>query len=494
MVLIILFGLFLRLHLLLHSYTGFAQPDNYIYYSIAKQTLTNHLSITSTLSGFPSHNPYTEKPLLIYQVLLFSPFLSIYYNMLLLPLLYSVALIFFLFLFARKLSGSSKIGLLGAFLGATSIASLNVTSAMQYRGGSFVPILLLLSLYLLASGIEAYKKHIKLLSIAFCGILFVAMFFLWNGAAYILPVLALSIIGIAFKERLTGSKIIIVMFLLIILASVIMLVIPQGRNLILGALPIGSNNTIAELQSPTLSTFFADFGLLPIFALVGFTYLFKKKVLKSYEVFVLSMVFITGPLAFLAQRWASIFYIPLILLSIIGITALLNLNQEDRLKLIIYLLIALLVIAQLSVALAYFYETKPDTSAHIGKYLGWIDGNTPTNATFLTLWQDGSVIEGWANRQSYTDSVIGQNSTRMAQFSHFLFAKAGNYSYLQKVRPDYLVIHKYWLNYTTGIALEGNLDANMSISGTNFQALENGTFDFPLAYRTANTLIYRIKA
>ena len=494
MVLIILFGLFLRLHLLLHSYTGFAQPDNYIYYSIAKQTLTNHLSITSTLSGFPSHNPYTEKPLLIYQVLLFSPFLSIYYNMLLLPLLYSVALIFFLFLFARKLSGSSKIGLLGAFLGATSIASLNVTSAIQYRGGSFVPILLLLSLYLLATGLEAFRKRTKLLGMILCGILFVGMLFLWNGAAYTLPVLALSIIGIAFKERLTGSQIIIVMFLLIVLTSAIMLVMPAGRNLILGALPIGSNNTIAELQSPTLSTFFADFGLLPIFALVGFVYLYKKKALQSYEVFALSMVFITEPLALLAQRWSSIFYVPLILLSVIGVKALLRLNQQDRLKLIIYLLIALLVIAQLSVALAYFYETMPDTSARIGQYLAWIDSNTPANTTFLTLWQDGSVIEGWANRQSYTDSVIGQNSTRMAQFSHFLFAKAGNYSYLQKVNPDYLVVHRYWLNYTTGIALEGNLNANMSISGTNFQALENGTSNFPLVYQTANTLIYKIKA
>jgi asparagine N-glycosylation enzyme membrane subunit Stt3 len=86
----------------------------------------------------------------------------------------------------------------------------------------------------------------------------------------------------------------------------------------------------------------------------------------------------------------------------------------------------------------------------------WMKANTPTNATVLALWPDGSVVEGWGNRTSYMDSVGGENGTRIYPFSKFLFNTTPDSSYLYEIgKPEYLIARTFWYQELGGIAQEG---------------------------------------
>jgi len=88
--------------------------------------------------------------------------------------------------------------------------------------------------------------------------------------------------------------------------------------------------------------------------------------------------------------------------------------------------------------------------------MAWMKNNTPSNATVLTLWPDGSVVEAWANRTSYMDSVAGENGTRIYYFSRFLFNTSDDPQYLYSIgKPDYLVARTFWFDEIGGIAQEG---------------------------------------
>ena len=90
--------------------------------------------------------------------------------------------------------------------------------------------------------------------------------------------------------------------------------------------------------------------------------------------------------------------------------------------------------------------------------MSWMRNNTPSNATVLALWPDGSVVEGWANRTSLMDSVGGQSNPRIINFSDWLFETSPNPAYLYSVdRPQYLVVRNFWLAELGGIAIEGNV-------------------------------------
>lgn len=130
--------------------------------------------------------------------------------------------------------------------------------------------------------------------------------------------------------------------------------------------------------------------------------------------------------------------------------------------------------------------------------LSWLHTNTSPNATILTLWPDGSVVEGYAQRQSYTDSMMSLNPTAAAAFEHFLYAKEGNYTYLLDVHPSYLLVRRTWLEESIGMLLEAGLPLNTSYQGTNLQQFlqlnDTAPPPFPVVYRNNNTIIYAINA
>lgn len=87
----------------------------------------------------------------------------------------------------------------------------------------------------------------------------------------------------------------------------------------------------------------------------------------------------------------------------------------------------------------------------------WLKANTASNATVLALWPDGSVVEGWANRTSYMDSVGGENGPRIYYFAQWLANDTPSTQYLDSIgRPQYIVARQYWLTELQGLIAEGS--------------------------------------
>ncbi len=109
----------------------------------------------------------------------------------------------------------------------------------------------------------------------------------------------------------------------------------------------------------------------------------------------------------------------------------------------------------------------------------WLRNNTPSNATVLAVWPDGSVVEGWANRQSSVDSVNGQNPVLIKGFANFIFNDTPDSQYLlnQTHRPEYLVARYYWMSEYGGLLLETGMNNTNGYSIYQFQgaSLLNGS-------------------
>ncbi len=99
----------------------------------------------------------------------------------------------------------------------------------------------------------------------------------------------------------------------------------------------------------------------------------------------------------------------------------------------------------------------------------WFKNNSPANSVALTLWPDGSVVEGWANRTSVTDSVGSQNASKANPFAAWLFNSSSDPQFLSSKingKPDYFIARYTWMIETQGIYTESNLTANASLYGS----------------------------
>ncbi len=122
-------------------------------------------------------------------------------------------------------------------------------------------------------------------------------------------------------------------------------------------------------------------------------------------------------------------------------------------------LAVLLLLTVYDTVASVFTTTQADD---IGpQFLGammWMRNNTPANATVLSLWADGSVIEGWANRTGFTDTVGGENASRIYSSSRFLLNTSADTQYLYEIgRPQYIVVRRFWFQEITSIATEANV-------------------------------------
>lgn len=88
----------------------------------------------------------------------------------------------------------------------------------------------------------------------------------------------------------------------------------------------------------------------------------------------------------------------------------------------------------------------------------WMRNNTPANATVAAVWTDGSVVEGWANRTSYIDSVGGEKLTKIEPFNKWLFNTSNDPSFLYSIdKPNYLVSRVFWYAELQGLLIEANI-------------------------------------
>ena len=95
--------------------------------------------------------------------------------------------------------------------------------------------------------------------------------------------------------------------------------------------------------------------------------------------------------------------------------------------------------------------------------LGWIHNNTAPNSVILTLWPDGSLVEGVANRTSVTDSVGSQNRSKADPFAAWVFNTSTDGNFLTgriNGKPNYLLVRYTWLLETSGIYTEAQFNAS----------------------------------
>jgi hypothetical protein len=121
--------------------------------------------------------------------------------------------------------------------------------------------------------------------------------------------------------------------------------------------------------------------------------------------------------------------------------------------------------------------------------LTWMKNNTASNATVLTLWPDGSVVEGVANRTSVTDSVGSQNAAKGDLFAAWLLNDSSDPGFLlanYTGMPQYLLVRYFWLQAESGgIFTEAKINSSL--------ASYYGISEFASVNSTSNSsaLLYR---
>ena len=133
-------------------------------------------------------------------------------------------------------------------------------------------------------------------------------------------------------------------------------------------------------------------------------------------------------------------------------------------------LLAALAVSLFFIASQYIVGLYPadNINPQFIQAMAWMRNNTPGSSVVLTLWPDGSLVEGIANRTSVTDSVGSQNASKANPFGAWLFNSSPDPGFLTSSingRPDYLVVRTSWMLETGGIYTESNISANASDYG-----------------------------
>ena len=199
--------------------------------------------------------------------------------------------------------------------------------------------------------------------------------------------------------------------------------------------------------------------------------IFTEKHSGEYFIIILAYFAATMYLQANAVRFNSLVAVPIAILSAMSIYAIGRFIYDRKAMLygrfkavnLYYMLVAIVVV--LVVYYTYLGSSAFAQADGIDQYFlnatVWMRNNTPANATFLTIWPDGSVIEGWGNRTSLTDSVGGQNGALIAGFARFLFNDSNDPQYLYSVgKPDYILARPYWFQLSGGIAEEGSVNTS----------------------------------
>lgn len=290
----------------------------------------------------------------------------------------------------------------------------------------------------------------------------------------------------------------------------------------------GSGNiysTTQELQSPFSPAergfLWDSFGFQLVLAPIGaILFLFlahlhgntkhikKGKItLNMYYSFVVifSYLFWMAYLQFGAIRYNSMFSIPLALFSAYAIYLGVRLFSNWRLNVAgtlvpvnaIYAGFIFAILA-MQVGMTYSQSATSGQADGINPYflqaMSWMANNTAANSKVLALWPDGSVVEGWAHRQSYMDSVTGENSSRIAPFAQYILNVTPDTQYLTTDgpggawHPDYIVARYFWNDEIGGIAVEGNITKNLTDYGfSQLTSMTNSKVNNTIVYQFNNS-------
>ncbi len=283
---------------MLHDY-GFYEPDGFYYYSVIRATVNNHFSIPAVLStsGWPSAGTVAEAHGIYWLVL--APYavlqyfgISYYTVMRLIPVVFALLDMLAAYLFSRYLSKDRVFGLLVIAFVALSMGNAARTSALIFRGDTFITFFLLMSLVFFIEVFRQESRNRKLVFAAAAGITLALGNLVWNGApfadaTFLLSFVALTLSAFAFRKDAIiegGKYIILSIFIWYALANLANLagIIPQQQLLGLSYFPIYvlvafawllvyylSKNAVSIMRNPALRV-----GLIVLGVVVGVSLLF----------------------------------------------------------------------------------------------------------------------------------------------------------------------------------------------------------------------------
>jgi len=509
LLLILVLGAALRLYpAMVHWNNMFAEPDVYIYYSVASQTLANHLTITSMLSGVPPR-AYSEYPGLVLfpAIISYLTGISVYSIIEFSPVLMGLLGIIAVYLLAYEFMKNRWMALFAAFLYSVLPAILYRSIAGEYRGEVFVPVFLAFAMLLL---IKMNRKNMIWTVPSFVGLTALSIAW-WSGGMYAVIVPILFFVSAAIftylpkvlrrtaykpllRNRITHMLIIILIAGAYLIAPLIAPTIPYLQKII-GYIQFPSQTSyIAELAPTSVAYILNYYAWVWVAAIMGLglmIYYNKKETFhrSQYALFALFLPAIV--METIAIRWLILFSIPACIYGAYLIYALITVFQTHKQSAII--IVCGLAVIPLILGVHFVATLQPADflNQQFISALSWMKNNTATNATVLTLWPDGSLVEGVADRESYSDSIMGQSTPYVVGFEKMLYAKAGNYSYIQSIKPSYLLVRRVWLNETIGILIQINRPLNTTYNGTDLQQLVNGTAPFPIVFRNNDSIIYK---
>ena len=245
--------------------------------------------------------------------------------------------------------------------------------------------------------------------------------------------------------------------------------------------------TIEELQHPGFAFLWGSFGFqlfLWIIGIAAYVLLAHRLGNREYKKFsrfsisvnpaflaILAYMVVTGYLQANAIRYNSLVSVPIAIFSAYAAYAIgkvlfdyaktANVGRawiEKAPYLYAGLITAILLESAIITAYSSYASAPADgINSQFLQAMQWLNNNTPANATVAALWPDGSVVEGWGNRQSLMDSVAGQSGPLITQFNAFILNSTPDTQFLQKYKPQYLLARGYWYQELAGIAVEANI-------------------------------------
>ena len=506
LLLILVLGAALRLYPSVMQWQGLlSEPDSYIYLSVAEQTLAHHLTITSLLSGVPP-KAYDEYPGLV----LFPAYISyltgisVYSIIQFSPVLMGLLGIIAVYLLAYEFMKKHWMALFAAFLYSVLPATLYRSIAGEYRGEVFVPVFLAFAMLLL---IKTNKKNMIWTAPCFIGLTALSVVW-WSGGVYavIAPVIYFAcaaaflylpkVVQRTAYNPLLRNRITHILIIAIGIGAypIFTLFVPY-LQMIVGGFITFQTSFISELAPTSLAYILAYYTWVWVAALMGLLlmiYYNKKETFHKSQYALFALFLPALAMQTVAVRWLILFSVPACVYAAYMIYALITMFNiwKPRALLIVVGLSAIALVA--GVHFIAILQPADYLNPSFTTALSWMKNNTAANATVLTLWPDGSLVEGVASRESYSDSVISLGAKYTLSFEDMLYAKAGNYSYLQSVRPDYILVRRSWLNETPGILIEINQSLNTSYNGTDLQQLTDGAAPYPIVFKNNDTIIYQL--
>ena len=378
--------------------------------------------------------------------------------------------------------------------------------------------------------VNLYRAATFFYSQALTGIYFVGLFIFMSlgwGIGYLLNNFDFEIITKNIVTRaifVVGFSVIIGIIIIIFFQSFIQQVFVNN-----GFITSGNTfaQTIQELTPPTYPFLFASFGislfttpmtiliaissllsnaqtLIWIIMLITFIpYLFMNIYdsggwlngnarfrfdIKPEMLLIIVYFAVTAYLQLFAIRFNSLISIPLVIMSAFTIYWFIALVKKVR----ILLIIALIILVIILVVITYYdiiYGGTITQADNINPLFlnatAWLKNNTAPNSVILTLWPDGSVVEGWGNRTSVMDSVGSQNASKADPFANWIFNSSSDPAFIESNvigSPNYLLVRYNWLLESQGIYTESNLSINNEqnysfglLIPTNETSLKNGS-------------------